>query len=165
MNLHDAVIWKNGKIKDLGTADGDSCSRAYALNARGQVVGGSGDCRSFLHAFVWEEGGSMLDLNALIPPGSGVQLTNAININDRGEILAKSDPIGVTPIDDEDLGHLVLLVPCDEGRGDCVNQLSADTFTIFPFPQAGVQQQLTARKALRAWRERFTSRLEIGEEQ
>jgi probable HAF family extracellular repeat protein len=165
MNLHDAVIWKNGKIKDLGTADGDACSRAYALNARGQVVGGSGDCRSFLHAFVWEEGGSMLDLNALIPPGSGVQLTNAININDRGEILAKSDPIGVTPIDDEDLAHLVLLVPCDEGRGDCVNQLSADTFTIFPFPQAGVQQQLTARKALRAWRERFTSRLEIGEEQ
>ena len=62
----------------------------------------------------------MLDLNKLIPPGSGVQLTNAININDRGEILAKSIPIGTTPHDDEDLGHLVLLVPCgDDHDLDC----------------------------------------------
>ena len=60
----------------------------------------------------------MLDLNTLIPPGSGLQLTNAININDRGEILAKSVALGVTPIDDEDLGHVVLLIPC-EGEDDC----------------------------------------------
>jgi probable HAF family extracellular repeat protein len=79
------------------------------------VVGGSSDCRNFLHAFVWEEGGPMLDLNTLIAPGSGWQLTNAFNINDRGEILAKAAPVGFTPNDDEDLGHLVLLVPCDEG--------------------------------------------------
>src|SRR5437763_1597238 len=124
VNLHDAVIWKNGKIKDLGTVDSDACSRAYGLNERGQVVGGSGDCQAFLHAFVWEDGGPMLDLNTLIPPGSGLQLTNAININDRGEILAKSDPLGVTPIDDADLGHLVLLVPCNEGRGACVKVLA-----------------------------------------
>jgi hypothetical protein len=57
-----------------------------------------------------------LDLNTLIAPGSGLQLTNAININDRGEILAKSIPVGVAPVDDEDLGHLVLLIPC--GAGD-----------------------------------------------
>jgi probable HAF family extracellular repeat protein len=49
------------------------------LNARGQVVGGSSDCANFLHAFLWEEGGPMLDLNILIPPGSGYQLTNAFN--------------------------------------------------------------------------------------
>jgi uncharacterized membrane protein len=42
VNHHDAVIWKNGKIKDLGRVDSDACSRAYGLNELGQVVGGSG---------------------------------------------------------------------------------------------------------------------------
>jgi len=118
-DIHDAVVWKDGKIQDLGTLDGDACSRGRGLNARGQVVGGSSDCRNFLHAFVWEEGGPMLDLNTLIAPGSGWQLTNAFNINDRGEILAKAAPLGFTPDDDADLGHLVLLVPC-EGNDDAV---------------------------------------------
>ena len=60
----------------------------------------------------------MLDLNALIAPGSGFQLTNAFNINDRGEILAKAAAIGFTPNDDADLGHLALLIPCDEHHAD-----------------------------------------------
>jgi hypothetical protein len=47
----------------------------------------------------------MVDLNTLISPGSGVQLTIVFNINDRGEILAKAAPIGFTPNDDADLGH------------------------------------------------------------
>ena len=119
-DIHDAVRWKRGQNLDLGTVDGDACSRGRAINSRGQIVGGSSDCRNFLHAFVWEEGGPMLDLNTLIPPGSGVQLTNAFNINDRGEILAKSIPLGVTPVDDEDLGHVVLLVPCHE-EDDCAS--------------------------------------------
>ena len=127
-------------------------------------MGGSTDCHSFLHAFVREERGPMLDLNTLIPPGSGLQLTNAFDINDRGEILAKSDPLGVTPIDDADLGHLVLLVPCDEGRGDCVNELSASNVTVFSSPRTSVDQQLNARKASRAWRERFIGRAKIGPE-
>jgi probable HAF family extracellular repeat protein len=117
--LHDAVVWKHGRIHDLGTVPGDGCSRGTAINARGQVVGGSSDCANYLHAFVWEDGGPMRDLNTLIAPGLGVQLTHAININDRGEILAKSFPAGTTPNDDEDLGHLVLLVPCgDDDRED-----------------------------------------------
>ena len=61
----------------------------------------------------------MLDLNKLIPPGSGWVLTNAFNINERGEILAKAAPLGFTPNDDADLGHLVLLVPCDPEEKDC----------------------------------------------
>lgn len=117
---HDAVLWDNGKIHDLGTVAGDSCSRGRGLNARGQVVGGSSDCRNFLHAFLWEDGGPIQDLNTLIAPGSGWQLTNAFNINDRGEILAKAAPLGFTPNDDADLGHLVLLVPCQSiDEGDC----------------------------------------------
>jgi probable HAF family extracellular repeat protein len=117
-NIHDAVIWRNGHIKDLGSLPGDPCSRGRAINSRDEVVGGASDCMNFLHAFVWEEGGPMRDLNKLIAPGSGLQITNAFNINDRGEILAKSFPLGTTPNDDEDLGHLVLLVPCEKGDPD-----------------------------------------------
>ena len=120
-DIHDAVRWKHRQILDLGTVDGDACSRGRAINSKGQIVGGSSDCHNFLHAFVWEEGGPMLDLNTLIRPGSGLQLTNAININDRGEILAKSIPVGVTPIDDEDFGHVVLLIPCHE-EDDCKSE-------------------------------------------
>jgi probable HAF family extracellular repeat protein len=120
--LHDAVIWKHGRIHDLGTLPGDPCSRAYGLNARGQVVGTSTDCVNTLHAFVWQDGGPMMDLNALIQPGTGYQLTNAIDINDRGEIIARAAPLGFTPDDDADLGHLALLIPCDDrhsGHDDC----------------------------------------------
>src|SRR5262249_20775959 len=123
--IHHAVRWQDGRILDLGIVEGDSCSRGRAINARGQILGGSSDCHNNLHAFVWEEGGPMIDLNTVIPPGSGLQLTNAININDRGEIVAKSIPAGVAPIDDHDLGHMVLLVPCEEDRGDCVNVLAS----------------------------------------
>src|SRR5579859_2959133 len=65
-----------------------------------------------------------LDLNKLIPPGSGLQLTFALNINDRGEIVARSVPPGVSPNDDEDLGHLVLLIPCDEDS-PCENSINS----------------------------------------
>jgi probable HAF family extracellular repeat protein len=115
---HDAVLWRHGMIHDLGTIPGDPCSRGRGLNSRGQVVGTSTDCVNALHAFVWEEGGPMLDLNTVIAPGSGFQLTNAFNINDRGEILAKAAPLGFTPNDDADLGHLVLLIPCDGEHSD-----------------------------------------------
>jgi probable HAF family extracellular repeat protein len=126
--IHHAVFWEHGKIHDLGTVPGDPCSRGRGLNARGQVVGGSSDCANFLHAFVWQKGGPMLDLNTLIPPGSGMQLTNAFNINDRGEILAKAALLGFTPNDDADLGHLVLLIPCeneDEPGCEAANEAAA----------------------------------------
>ena len=116
---HHPVLWKQGKIRDLGTVAGDPCGRAQSVNARGQVVGGTSDCSYFVHAFLWEDGGPMLDLNRLIPAGSGLELTFAININDRGGILAKSIPDGVNPHQDADLyGHLVLLVPCEPENGE-----------------------------------------------
>jgi probable HAF family extracellular repeat protein len=159
--IHDAVRWKDGQILDLGTVNGEACSRGKAINARGQIVGGSSDCHNFLHAFVWEEGGPMIDLNTVIPPGSGLQLTNAFNINDRGEILVKSIPESVTPVDDEDLGHVVLLVPCEEDRGDCVNILASGPETarvLSLFTRSRVGQERAIRGAMRGWRERLTAR-------
>lgn len=162
VNPHDAVIWKHGKIKDLGTVDGDACSRAYGLNDRGQVVGTSGDCRNALHAFVWEEGRPMLDLNKLIPPGSGWVLTNAFNINDRGEILAKAAPEGFTPNDDADLGHLALLIPCKEDDWDCENSIERPE-TMFPQGLTPHTSQLSGKGNAAAWRARFAGRYHLGE--
>jgi probable HAF family extracellular repeat protein len=151
-DFQDAVRWKDGQILDLGTVSADACSRGSAINARGQIVGGSSDCINFLHAFLWEEGGPMIDLNTVIPPGSGLQLTHSFNINDRGEILAKSD-----------LGHVVLLVPCEENRGDCVNILApasgAEPAVSSP-TRTNVRQRRTIRDAMRAWHERSISPVE-----
>jgi probable HAF family extracellular repeat protein len=63
LTLH-AFIWENGQMTDLRTLGG-SCASAFALNNRGQVVGGAtiaGDTES--HAFLWERG-VMKDLGAL----------------------------------------------------------------------------------------------------
>jgi len=164
--IHDAVIWTHGKIRDLGTVAGDPCSRGRGLNARGQVVGGSSDCHNFLHAFLWEEGGPMLDLNTLVPPGSGMQLTNAFNINDRGEILAKAAPLGFTPNDDADLGHLVLLVPCDSGDTGCEGN-DARTTSVEPQNSASITNSpatttpLTPRANAAAWRARLARQYHI----
>ena len=169
--IHDAVIWRHGKIHDLGTVAGDPCSRGRGLNSRGQVVGGSSDCRNFLHAFVWQEGGPMLDLNTLIAPGSGFQLTNAFNINDRGEILAKGAPLGFTPNDDADLGHLVLLIPCeaDDDEGCDANATAANNAALHPLvpvirstAATADQRPLTPGENVAAWRARLVQRFHIA---
>jgi probable HAF family extracellular repeat protein len=170
-DIHDAVRWRHGHILDLGTVGDDACSRGRAINSKGQIVGGSSDCRNFLHAFVWEEGGPMLDLNTLIPPGSGLQLTNAFNINDRGEILAKSVPLGVPPIDDEDLGHVVLLIPCEADDEHCENDIqSSEAQPMLPGPDTQAAAKATSRPpgaaktmngSAAAWRARLARQFQI----
>ena len=61
--------------------------------------------------------------------------------------------------DDEDLGHVVLLVPCNEDPGDCVNVLAASSEAsqaLSVFAQTHVGRQRTMCEAMRRWRERFT---------
>lgn len=59
--ISHAFIWKDGLKQDLGTVAGDSDSIAYAINHKGQIVGGSGSGFIDLpfnpvHAFLWEHG-------------------------------------------------------------------------------------------------------------
>jgi probable HAF family extracellular repeat protein len=125
-HLHHAFLWKGGAMTDLGTLG--STSHAEAVNSRGQVVGRSrlGAPSTILqHAFLWEEGGPMLDLNTLIPAGSGWELIDAYNINDRGEILVDAIPLGTPPVQTGQLGHLALLVPCDGVAQDCESTTAA----------------------------------------
>ena len=120
---HHAVLWTHGVINDLGTLPGDSSSNAYFVNDRGQVVGTSEDRAHMLigvgeHAFLWEDGGPMVDLNSLIPAGSRLQLTYAVAINDRGEIAGFGVPPGVPPEKYETEGHAYILIPCEENHAD-----------------------------------------------
>jgi probable HAF family extracellular repeat protein len=63
------------------------------------------------HAFLWENGGPMVDLNTLIPPNSALELFIGSSINDRGEITGQA----LLANGDE---HVFVLIPCDESRGD-----------------------------------------------
>jgi hypothetical protein len=114
----------------------------------------------------------MLDLNKLIPPDSGWVLTNAININDRGEILAKAAPVGFTPDDDADLGHLTLLVPCKEDGSDCESSIEqpeslsaqglAPRSSQLSRPEIPVQPR-TPKDNVAAWRARFAKQYHLAE--
>jgi probable HAF family extracellular repeat protein len=105
--LFHATLWRRvGKMIDLGTLGTDQCSYATGINNLGQIVGGSiSDCSDGFRAFLWEQG-SIFDLNALIPPGSPLYLTQTYTINDRGEIAGEGD-------DADGNGHAFLLIPCD----------------------------------------------------
>jgi probable HAF family extracellular repeat protein len=108
-----AFLWKNGKKTDLGTLPGDSDSFVSDINAKEQVVGISVPDFDFsrARAFLWEDGGPMIDLNTLVPPNSGVQLASfPANINDRGEIAVEGTLNGDT--------HAFVLIPDDGNAGD-----------------------------------------------
>jgi probable HAF family extracellular repeat protein len=106
--IFHAALWKNGVMTDLGTVDGDPASGAFHINSKDQVVGASGPLSGeWLHAFLSENGGPMIDLNTLVRPDSKVQLVSAPDISDRGEITA----LGTLPNGDS---HAFLLVPCDD---------------------------------------------------
>jgi probable HAF family extracellular repeat protein len=116
-----AYLWKNGVAKDLGTVNGDCFSEAFAINSRGQVVGLSFSCvTNTSRTFLWDNG-SMIDLNTFVPPGSGLQLVEAVAINDRGEIAGDLVPPscrGIHQGQDSQCGHAFVLVPCDENHAD-----------------------------------------------
>jgi probable HAF family extracellular repeat protein len=119
-----AYLWKDGVAKDLGTVNGDCFSEAFAINSRGQVVGQSFSCVTQLgRTFLWDDG-TMIDLNMFVPRGSGLQLVEAVAINDRGEIAGDLVPPdcggGIVPTQGNDAkcGHAFVLVPCEEDNAD-----------------------------------------------
>ena len=94
-------------VTDLGVINNSPCNTGFAVNSSGQIVGDSGACGIGGDAWLWENGGPMVDLNTLALPGSGLHLADAQLINDRGEI----ECAGVLPNGDR---HAVLLIPVDD---------------------------------------------------
>jgi probable HAF family extracellular repeat protein len=124
------VLWKDGVMTDLGTVAGDTCSAALSINSRGQIVGfGSADCDHEDHGFLSENGGPIIDLNALVIADSDVALIEAIFVNDRGEIAGR----GKLANGDE---HALVLIPCDENHPD-VEGCDYDTVEVVTESQIG----------------------------
>lgn len=76
-----AFLWQKGVMRDLGVPQGCLTSRAYGINAKGQVVGWALSTDAHAHAFLWRDG-TMSDLGKL----SGKKLSRATSINDAGQI-------------------------------------------------------------------------------
>jgi probable HAF family extracellular repeat protein len=109
-----AFLWRKGVKTDLGAIPGiTDRSLAFGINSRTQIVGVSISCDfSSVDAFLWDNGGPLLDLNTLVPADSPLHLFFAYLINDRGEIAGQ----GVLPNGDV---HGFLLIPCGNGNAVC----------------------------------------------
>jgi len=92
-----AFVWKNDTLLDLGAFDGADFSNANAINKDGQIVGFAGnpyasDPNNSMTATLWEEDGTMVNLNEAIDLVSGWFLVTAMGINDKGQITG----LGIT---------------------------------------------------------------------
>ncbi|MBM3844738.1 MAG: DUF3466 family protein [Verrucomicrobia bacterium] len=92
-DLYRAFVWKDGVMSDLGAHSSNTNyihTEAKDINNAGDVVGYA--ARFFNSpttggaAMLWREG-EAIDLNTLVPPGSGWLLQSAEGINDRGDIV------------------------------------------------------------------------------
>jgi hypothetical protein len=139
-----AALWRHdGNIQDLGTLDGDRCSKANGINSPGQIVGVSwaqeGFCVSPSNsitaesAVLWQNG-EIFNLNTVVS-NARLHLVTALDIDDRGEIAGVGVPPGV-PLDEYEFhGHDFLLIPCDGNDRDvegCDYSLSASTTAAAP---------------------------------
>jgi probable HAF family extracellular repeat protein len=107
-------LYSGGVMHDLGSFGGDY-GEAHAINAAGVVVGySSSPGFGFSHAFMYADG-ALTDLNK-VTDGLGIQvLTDAVGINDAGQIVANScsefgfcAPVLLTPVPEPAMAMLLL---------------------------------------------------------
>ena len=131
-----AFLYAGSALKDLGTLlPAHTFSSARAINNAGQIVGVSSQSfftRQDERAFLYEDG-RMLDLNGLIPPGSGWVLNVATDINNHGQI------VGLGRLDGQERGFMltpvgppVLLTQPDSERALALDSVTfeRDPFTL-----------------------------------
>ncbi|HEY6887074.1 MAG TPA: hypothetical protein VI300_04815 [Solirubrobacter sp.] len=89
---HRAVVFSGGTATDLNfpTAGAGADVRANAVNDGGTIVG-TGDAKGGSTA-VRYAGGQVVDLNTLIPAGSGLTLRTATDVNNDGQIVGSATP-------------------------------------------------------------------------
>ncbi|HKV80238.1 MAG TPA: hypothetical protein VJP02_18965 [Candidatus Sulfotelmatobacter sp.] len=102
------------------------------------------------HASLWENG-RVIDLNIFLSPGSALQqLTDAYNINDRGEIVGLGVPTGCG--DEFACGRIFVLIPCvnDDALGDegCRDADAATSMDGIDFASVSASSITTAQTSL-----------------
>jgi probable HAF family extracellular repeat protein len=120
---YEAFLWRKGVMTDLGNLGVRSVGDF--INASGQIVGNSRIDSNTVHAFLWENGGPMVDLNTLVPANSSLTLREAVDINDRGEITGNGLPPGCADVDEGKCGHAFLLIPDGDCDDDCEGRIAA----------------------------------------
>ena len=135
-----AFLYSEGVFTDLGSA-GSPETAAFAINNQGQVVGTTlipyddvcfdydfgkyVPCIKYKqHAFIYENG-NITDMNTLIPPGSGWELTWALDINNHGQI------VGYGLVNDKFRAFLLTPIsePCDRIK---ITRLTATPSVLWP---------------------------------
>ena len=139
-----APLWRHGKTIDLGTVGQDPCSEAWSVNEDRQIVGVSFTCWDYGtgRAFLWENGGPMVDLNALVENPSDLHLLEGTYITDRGEIVAQ----GVLPNGEV---HTAVLVPHGHCGEDCEQRIAESMST--PTTPARARSTIPASRNLTNW--------------
>ncbi len=84
-------------MTDVGTLGGRD-SIAAAINDAGAIVGTSLTSTGATHAFI-DVHGRMADLNSEIPADSGLVITTAADINDRGQVVAQAYETSASTVD------------------------------------------------------------------
>jgi probable HAF family extracellular repeat protein len=89
-SIYNAFLWEDGTMRNLGTLAGFRHSRANDINDAGLIVGHVSGFYNFPtidgRAVLWESG-TLLDLNTVLPTGSGWILRTAEGINAYGDIV------------------------------------------------------------------------------
>lgn len=139
-----AVLWRKsgGKWHKTNLSTISQNAFSISINASEQVLGNFGT-----GVFLSENGGAMVDLSTLISSNSGLQLNEAGQINDRGEISLNAR-------DANGNNHAVLLIPCDENHPDVegcdYDTIDAETPTARFSPTPVIQRRTTLSSRGRA---------------
>lgn len=115
-----AFRWQAGTMTPLGTLGGEY-AEANGINAAGQIVGMSLDANGRPRAARFDADGA-IDLNSLIPSGSGWTLQYAQAINDSGAIVGWGRHDGRTR------GFILTSCPADFNSDGWVNGVDFDAF-------------------------------------
>jgi probable HAF family extracellular repeat protein len=142
-SVEHAVLWRDDTFTDLLTLPAYDCSEAFRINNHDQIVGFAFSCETGASsAFIWEDG-EMVDLNALIPADSGLQLLEANWINGDGVISAQAV---LTAGGNSGDSRAVLLIPA--GICDPSDLTSPPVRAAVGAPQARAAAAVTAGAAI-----------------